>query len=260
MPYDTLLTRREKGVEYLTLNRPDVRNALNDTMIGELGQWAAATRQDVDARVVVVGGVGSTFSAGADARWMAKTVSYTREQNVEDALALSQVFSAINTLPMPVVGRVQGAAIGGGAGLCAICDIVVADEQAVFGFTEVRLGIVPAIIAPFVIEKIGRSAARALFLSGTRFAAARARDIGLVHVIAPLDRLDEALDACVRDLKAGGAEALAAAKALLAEVWTLSPADAQRRTAEVIAARRVSAEGQEGLHAFLEKRKPAWCE
>ena len=258
MPYQTLLTRRENGVEYLALNRPDVRNALNDTMIGELGQWAASIRGAADVRVVVIAGEGSVFSAGADARWMAKTVSYTREQNVADALALSQAFSAINTLPVPVVARVQGAAIGGGAGLCAVCDVVVADEQAIFGFTEVRLGIVPAIISPFVLEKIGRSAARELFLTGARFAAARAHEIGLVHVLTPLARLDEAVNACLHDLKAGGRDAIAAAKALIADVWTLSPAEAQRRTADVIATRRVSAEGQEGLHAFLEKRKPEW--
>jgi methylglutaconyl-CoA hydratase len=260
MSYRTLLTRREKGVEHLTLNRPDVRNALNDTMISELGQWAAATRDDAGVRAVVIGGEGSVFSAGADAKWMAKTVGYTRERNIADALALSQAFAAINSLPVPVIGRVQGSAIGGGAGLCAVCDVVVAEEQAVFGFTEVRLGIVPAIISPFVIEKIGRSAARELFLTGARFPAARAREIGLVHGLTPPGQLDPAVEAVVRDVKAGGREAIAAAKALIAEVWSLSPADAQRRTADVIAARRVSAEGQEGLHAFLDKRKPAWCE
>jgi methylglutaconyl-CoA hydratase len=258
MAYQTLIARREKGVEYLTLNRPDVRNALNDTMIAELGAWATAVRDDRDVRVVVISGEGTVFSAGADARWMAQTVSYTREQNVADALALSQAFAAINTLPVPVVGRVQGAAIGGGAGLCAVCDLVVADDQAIFGFTEVRLGIVPAIISPFVIEKIGRSAARELFLTGSRFPAARAREIGLVHVLAPLADLDAAVDAAVQDFKAGGREAIAAAKALIAEVSALSPAEAQRRTADVIASRRVSAEGQEGLRAFLDKRTPAW--
>jgi methylglutaconyl-CoA hydratase len=260
MSYHTLLTRRDKGVEYLTLNRPDVRNALNDTMIAELGQWAASVRGDEGVRVVVLGGEGSVFSAGADARWMAQTVTYTREQNVADALALSQAFAAINTLRVPVVARVQGAAIGGGAGLCAVSDIVVAEEQAIFGFTEVRLGIVPSVISPFVIEKIGRSAARELFLTGARFSAARAREIGLVHVATPLAQLDQAVDSVVQDVKAGGRDAIAAAKALIAEVWTLSPADAQHRTADVIATRRVSPEGQEGLHAFLEKRKPSWSE
>ncbi len=258
--FSTLLTRREHGVEYLTLNRPEVRNALNDTVVAELAEWADEIKTATDVRVVVLSGEGTVFSAGADITWMAETVRYSKDENLRDALAMSHMFAAINALPVPVIGRVQGAAIGGGAGLCAVCDVVVADEQAIFGFTEVRLGIVPAVIAPFAIEKIGRSAARALFLTGTRFTAVRAREIGLVHDVVPLAQLDESVSGLVQAVTAGGREAIAAAKSLITEIWRLSPHEAERRTADVIAARRVSAEGQEGLRAFLEKRKPSWSQ
>jgi methylglutaconyl-CoA hydratase len=171
---------------------------------------------------------------------------------------MSRMFSALNDLPMPLIGRVHGAALGGGAGLAAVCDIVVADEQAVFGFTEVKLGILPAVISPFALAKIGRSAARELFLTGARFSAVRAKEIGLVHAVAPPQELDSKVDEYVREILSSGPEAIAASKALVGEVWERSIHDAMPLTASAIASRRVSAEGQEGLKAFLEKRKPSW--
>ena len=256
--YSTLVSRRDGPVEHLTLNRPEVRNAFNETMVAELSAWAAAMREDANVRVVVIAGAGKTFSAGADITWMAKTVRYSREENLRDARDASRMFAALNSLPMPVVGRVHGAAIGGGAGLAAVCDIVVAEEQAVFGFTEVKLGIVPAVISPFVIDKIGRSAARELFLTGARFSAARAFGLGLVHeVVSPRD-LDIAVARHVSELLTGGREAMATAKALIAQVSNAPIDAAQTITANAISARRVSAEGQEGLKAFLEKRTPGW--
>ncbi len=258
MAYTTLLTRREHGVEWLTLNRPDVRNAFNDAMIAELATWADDVRHSPDVRVVVVSGAGKTFSAGADVTWMAKTIGYTKEQNLQDALEASRMFTALNTLPMPVVARVHGAALGGGAGLCAVCDVVVAEESAIFGFTEVKLGIIPGVISPFVIEKIGRSAVRALFLTGARFSAAHAKEIGLVHRLTGSESLDTTVQAVVSELLTGGREAMAAAKTLIASVASMSLEVAQAFTAEAIAERRVSPEGQEGLNAFLEKRPPSW--
>ena len=258
MSFKFLTRRREGAVEYLTLNRPEVRNAFNEDVIAELTAWAAQTHADQSVRVVVVAGAGPTFSAGADVQWMAKTVSYTREENLRDAAAASAMFAAIDALPQPVVGRVHGAALGGGAGLAAVCDIVVAEESAVFGFTEVKLGIVPAVISPFSLAKIGRSAARELFLTGARFSAARAREIGLVHAVVPAAQLDATIEAYVRELLTAAPEAVAVAKALIREVWERSLEEARPLTAEAIAGRRVSAEGQEGLRAFLEKRKPSW--
>ena len=258
--YEYLTIRRDGSVEYLTLNRPDVRNAFNEEVIAELTGWAQTAAADRELRVVVVAGAGKTFSAGADVHWMARTVSYTKEENLRDAAAASAMFAAIDSLPVPVIARVHGAALGGGAGLAAVCDIVVAEDAAVFGFTEVKLGILPAVISPFSIAKIGRSAARELFLTGARFSAARAREIGLVHAVVPAGELDATVDAYVRELLTAAPEAISAAKALIREVWSRSIEDARPITAQAIATRRVSSEGQEGLKAFLEKRRPAWSQ
>jgi methylglutaconyl-CoA hydratase len=263
MAYEYLATKRNGPVEYLTLNRPDVRNAFNEHVIAELTDWAARTREAAErgqVRIAVLAGAGKLFCAGADVAWMSKTVAYTEEENLRDAMAMSRMFAAIDALPAAVIGRIQGAALGGGAGLAAVCDIVVAGENAVFGFTEVKLGIVPAVISPFALAKIGRSAARELFLTGARFSAARAKEIGLVHAVVAEVELDEAVDRFIRELLTAGPDALAAAKALIPQVWGRTVEDAMPITANTIASRRVSREGQEGLKAFLEKRTPAWCD
>jgi methylglutaconyl-CoA hydratase len=263
MSYQFLATRRDGAVEYLTLNRPDVRNAFNEHVIAELTEWAMAAREAAerhDVRAVVIAGAGKTFCAGADVTWMSKTVSYTEEENVRDALAAARMFGAINNLPLAVIGRIQGGALGGGAGLAAVCDIVVAAEDATFGFTEVKLGIIPAMISPFALAKIGPSAARELFLTGARFSAARAKAIGLVHEIVPAADLDTAIGRHLQEILSAGPEAIAAAKALIPQVWDLSLEEARHITARAIATRRVSPEGQEGLRAFLEKRTPGWSE
>jgi methylglutaconyl-CoA hydratase len=259
--YQHLVSRRQGSIELLTLNRPDVRNAFNEHVIAELTAWAAETRAAVlhdEVRAAVIAGAGKTFCAGADVAWMAKTVTFTEEENARDATAMSRMFAAINELPLPVIGRVHGAALGGGAGLAAVCDIVVAAEDAVFGFTETKLGILPAVISPFALAKIGRSAARELFLTGARFSAARAHEIGLVHKVVPAAELDAAVDTYVTELLTAGPDAVAAAKALITEVWPRSVEDATPITTAAIAARRVSTEGQEGLRAFLEKRTAGW--
>jgi methylglutaconyl-CoA hydratase len=262
MTYLHLTTRREGVVEYLTLNRPEVRNAFNEHVIAELTSWAGNMRQHAsrgEVRVVVIGGAGKSFCAGADVTWMSKTVQYTEEENLRDAAAISAMFAAIDTLPVPVIGRVQGAALGGGAGLAAVCDVVVAEENAVFGFTEVKLGILPAVISPFALAKVGRSAARELFLTGARFSAVRAHEIGLVHAVVPAAELDDGVDGYVQEFLTGGPDAIAAAKALIASVWGRPFKEAAPLTAAAIAQRRVSAEGQEGLRAFLDKRAPSWA-
>src|SRR5262245_23126098 len=263
MDYQFLESRREGSVERLTLNRPEVRNAFNEHVIAELTAGAGATRAAAAGggmRVAVIAGAGKMFCAGADVTWMSKTVQYKREQNLDDATAASRMFGAIDSLPIAVIGRIHGAALGGGAGLAAVCDICVAADSAVFGFTETKLGILPAVISPFALAKIGRSAARELFLTGARFSAARAREIGLVHAVVPDAELDGAVDRYLHELLGAGPQAIAAAKALIPEVWPLSVNDAMTVTASAIAERRVSPEGQEGLRAFLEKRKPRWTE
>lgn len=260
MPFKCITVRREGPVEHLVLNRPAVRNAIDDETIRELTWWATSAAADGTLRAVVLSGAGPVFCAGADAGWMSRVAAYTESQNIEDAHEMGRLFLALDRLPLPLIGRVHGAALGGGAGLCAVCDIVVAAEDAVFGFTEVKLGIIPAVISPFVAAKIGRSAARELFLTGARFTATRAREIGLVHTVAPSAELDARVEGHVAELRTAAPGAVAAAKALIAEVTRRGPGEATTLTCEAIARRRVSEEGQEGLRAFLEKRKPRWME
>jgi methylglutaconyl-CoA hydratase len=258
MAYQFLITRRDGPVEYLWLNRPEVRNAFNDRVIGELAGWADSMQAPGEVRVVVLAGAGRSFCAGADIEWMAETIGYSEEQNLGDATKAARMLTALDSLPVPLIGRVQGAALGGGAGLAAVCDVVVAEEDAVFGFSEVKLGILPAVISPFVLGKIGRSAARELFLTGARFSAARAREIGLVHSVVPASELDATVSTYVDEVLSAGPEAVAAAKALIRNVWSRSAEEARAITASALAARRVSREGQEGLRAFLDKRPPSW--
>jgi methylglutaconyl-CoA hydratase len=254
----TITITREGPVARVTLNRPEVRNAFNEALIAELTSWVE-TRGWGDARVVVLAGAGKVFCAGADLAWMSKMVAYSREENVRDARNLGRMFEALNAMPVALVGRVHGAALGGGAGLAAVCDIVAAADDAVFGFTEAKLGIVPAVISPFAVAKIGQSAARELFLTAARFPASRAREIGLVHTVAPAAELDAVVDAYVRELLTSGPEAIAGAKALVANVAGRTPGNVGELTAEAIARHRVSDEGQEGMRAFLEKRAARWA-
>jgi methylglutaconyl-CoA hydratase len=259
--YQHLTTERNGAVEYLTLNRPDVRNALNGELVAELSAWAASAGEAArrrEIRAAVVSGAGPAFCAGADAKWMAGTIGYSEEENRRDAHRLAAMFQALDHLPVPLIARVHGTALGGGAGLVAVCDIAVADETAVFGFPEVKLGIVPATIGPFVLGKIGRSAARELFLTGGRFSAARAREIGLVHRVVSSGQLDAEVTAFVREILTASPAAIATAKALIRQVWFQQPEDAAAATADAIAQARVSSDGQEGLRAFLEKRTPNW--
>ena len=254
----SLLLESDGPVVRVTLNRPDVRNAFNEALIAELTAWAEGVKAGGPARVAVLSGAGKVFCAGADLTWMSKMVAYTHEENVRDARAMARMFEALDTLPIPLVGRIHGAALGGGVGLAAVCDIVIAAEDVAFAFTEVKLGILPAVISPYALAKIGRSAARELFLTGARFTADRAREIGLVTAVAEPGDLDRVVAKYVNDLVTSGPEAVAAAKRLIAEV-----ADRPRRSAvdysvEAIAERRVSKEGQDGMGAFLAKRPPTW--
>lgn len=260
MTYDLLSVRRDGPVEHVTLNRPEVRNAFNDRLVRELARWTAAVKADRSVRVAVIGGAGPVFCAGGDLAWMASTIDYTAEDNRKDAHEVTAMLDAIDTLPVPLVGRIHGAAIGGGAGLTAVCDIAVADEGTVFSFPEVKHGIVPSVITPYVLAKIGRSAARELFLTGARFGAARAKEIGLVHAVVPSGDLDGTVHRYVQELLGGGPSALASAKAMIARVWSLPADEAASFTADTLATCRVSDEGQDGMRAFLEKRRPRWRE
>jgi methylglutaconyl-CoA hydratase len=252
------LTITDGPVTTLTLNRPDVRNAFDEALIGALTDWAERCPADGSVRAVVLAGAGSVFCAGADLQWMSKMVDYSHEDNLADARKAARMFLALDSLPVPLIGRIHGAALGGGAGLAAVCDVVVAADDAVFGFTEVTLGILPAMISPYVVAKIGRATARELCLNGARFPAARAREIGLVHEVVSADRLDLTVEKHVTAFGKAAPSAIKATKALLRQVAGRRPADVLALTVEAIASQRVSPEGQEGMRAFLEKRPPSW--
>jgi methylglutaconyl-CoA hydratase len=245
-------------VARIWMNRPDLRNAFDGLMITELRRVLFDLRSVDAVRVVVLGGRGASFCAGADLQWMKAMASFTREENLREAQALADLFFTVYESPKPIVARVHGAALGGGAGLVAASDIPVAALGTQFGFTEVRLGILPAVISPYVIGKIGEAAARELFLTGERFEAVRAVEIGLIRAAVPEDDLDAAVEGRVKELLQAGPRAIAEAKALIREVAWRRVEDVQRYTVERIAEIRTTAEGQEGMRAFLEKRKPYW--
>ena len=258
---DVLRLERDAGIARVTLTRPEVRNAFNAALIGELRAAfeALAAEPPAGLRGVVLAGEGAAFCAGADVGWMRESIGLSLEANQRDAMAMAEMFAAIDACPAPVVARVQGAALGGGMGLCAVSDVVLATADTTFGFTETKLGIIPAVISPFVLAKIGESAARALFPTGERFSAERARAIGLVHeVLADEPALDARLAQVLDELRSAGPTAARAAKAIVHAQRGLDPAARQVLTVRAIAEQRTSDEGQEGLTAFLEKRPARW--
>lgn len=246
-------------VARVTLYRADLHNAFNEVMIAEITAAFVEFGRREDVRVVVLAGEGKSFCAGADVNWMKRMVDFTFEQNAEDANLLARMLRVIRECPKPVIARVHGAALGGGVGLTAACDIAVAVESVVFCLSEVKLGIVPAVISPFVMEKIGAGQMRRYGLTAERFSAAEAKRIGLVHEVFPtIEAMDARIAEIGKTLMSNGPHAIAAAKRILSEVAGVPWNQVQARTVETISRLRVSPEGQEGLKAFLEKRKPGW--
>jgi methylglutaconyl-CoA hydratase len=251
----------DRGVATMTLTRPEVRNAFDSDLIEQLGARLLEVREREDIRALVITGAGDCFSAGADVNWMRSMVDAGEEDNLEDALGLADLMGALHDMGKPTVARVNGHAFGGGVGLVACCDIAIATTDAKFSLSEVRLGLIPAVISPYVLDAIGVRHGRRFFLSGEVMSAKKARRIGLVHEITKRERLDEAIEHQLSMLLLGGPAAIRECKALIAMVdgHAMSADRAlRRRTAELIAQLRVTEEGQEGLHAFLEKRPPAW--
>lgn len=248
------------GIARVALARPDVRNAFNAEIISALHAIFARIAAADDVRAVVLSGEGKAFCGGADINWMRASLELSFDANVGDAERMSDMFRAIDNCPKPVIGRIQGAALGGGSGLAAVCDIAIAGDDAIFGFTEVKLGIIPAVISPFVLAKIGASHARALFLTGERFGAARAKEIGLVHEVVPASELDAAVERRLAEISTAGPRAVSAAKLLVRRVLDATYVDSREITTEAIAMQRVSPEGQEGLRAFLERRPASFVQ
>ena len=255
---ETLRVERDGDTVRVTLNRPEVRNAFNATLIAEM--TAVFSGFGADVRAVILAGEGPVFCAGADVQWMKQSIGYSAEENARDATAMAGMLKAIDRAVPPTIAQVHGAALGGGMGLIAACDLVVAAEDTQFGFTEVRLGIVPAVISSFVLRKTGAAPARRYFLTGEIFAPAEARAMGLVHEIVPLAALPARVLEHVATLRKCGPQAVATAKALIREITPLAYDQAIEHAVKTIARVRTSPEGQEGLGAFLEKRKPRWME
>jgi methylglutaconyl-CoA hydratase len=246
-------------VATVMLNRPDVHNAFDDSLIAELVAALERLGRDPGVRVVVLAGTGRNFSAGADLNWMKRMAGYSEADNLRDAVAMANLMRTLAGLPRPTIARVRGVAFGGGVGLVACCDVAVAADDASFSLSEARLGLIPAVISPYVIRAIGRRAAQRYFLSAEKFSAHEALRIGLVHEVVLPERLDEAVTKIAGELLKSGPHAVAAAKRLIVDVADSRLDDATvEETARRIAAIRVSPEGREGIAAFLEKRRPGW--
>ena len=254
-----VLIEKDGGIATLWLNRPDLHNAFDDGLIAEVTSAIDALAGDATARVVIVAGKGKSFSAGADLGWMKRMAGYSLEQNEADANRLAEMLHKLNTMPKPTIAAVQGAAMGGGVGLCAACDIGIAASDAVFALSEAKLGLIPAVISPYVIEAIGARAARRYMLTAERFDAATAQRLGLVSAVVAPDQLMAEARRVGEILLQNGPQAVREAKLLVAHV-SERPNDAALRaeTARRIARLRATGEGREGVAAFLEKRKPGW--
>lgn len=256
--FDTIIYERHEHVAWVMFNRPEVHNAFNVKMIEEMKEAFHRVKEDGAVRVVVLTGRGKSFCSGADLNWLREIVDYSFKQNLEESRALADILFQLYGLPKPTIAMVNGAAIGGGTGFLSACDIAVAAEEAVFGLSEVKIGLVPAAISPYVMRKIGESKAREYFLTGKRISARKAQEIGLVNEVVPLEKLSESVDRLIEDLLTSGPEAMASCKELISRTSYALIEDVKEFTANMIARLRESQEGQEGMASFLEKRKPNW--
>ncbi len=258
--YTRIQVEQAAGILWVRLDRPRVFNALDGRMMEELAHCLATVEGLAGIRVLVLSGEGPSFCAGADLEWMRTVADRGMEANLADAALLAHLLSGLNSCPVPTVAPAHGAIFGGGVGVLAACDVVVAADDACFSLSEVKLGLLPAVISPFVIAKIGESHARALFSSGARFNADRALRIGLVHQVAPLTDLDTAVQATVKEYLTAAPSAAAEARSLIMMVKARPPSEARAETVQLIARLRAGPEGREGIAAFREKRRPAWIE
>ena len=256
--YETIEFVDSPAVATVALNRPEVHNAFNDVMIGELLELLGELKNREGLRALVLTGRGRSFCAGADLNWMKRQIAYTYQENIDDAMELAELMYLLYSFPVPTIAKVNGATIGGGTGLVAACDIAIAAERARFSLSEVKIGLVPACISPYVIKRIGEKNAREFFLTGERMTARKAAEIGLVNSWATGEEVDGVVEERVKQLLSSGPHALAVCKELIENVPQMSIEEAKGYTAKVIADLRIGDEGQEGMKAFFEKRKPAW--
>lgn len=260
MNYKTIILNIDGPLARVNLNRPDVHNAFNNDLINDLYDAFDSLKEEKDVRVIVLTGNGKSFCAGADLNWMKSVVNYSYEQNYRESLKLAELMHLIFTHPKPVIARINGSAIGGGVGLMSVCDILIASENAKFGLSEVKLGLVPAAISPFVMSRIGEAKARELFVTGERITATLAEKYGLVNRAVASHELDNAVEEKVNLILKNGPEAVRTVKEMIYHVTQNRFPELTEYTAKLIANLRLSEEAQEGMNAFLQKRKPRWIE
>lgn len=258
MNYETLVVTKTDDVATVTLNRPDVHNAMDDRLMKELTECFRQLSNDTSLSAVVLTGNGKSFCAGADLTWMKRMVHYSKQENLKDSRLLLDMYETISVCPNPVIGRINGHAFGGGIGLLAVCDITISVPEARFAFSEVKLGIIPAVISTFVASRMTPAVMRRLFITGERFDANYAKEIGLIDLVVPADKLDETVHSCIEQVRSSGPQAIKEIKLLIDALQTTERKHYREYTVEKISELRVSQEGQEGIKGFLEKRKPNW--
>jgi len=258
MNYKTLLYIKKDDVVTVVLNRPDVHNAMNDVLINELTNCIKRLATNDSVAVVILTGNGKSFCAGADLSWMKRMVNYSKEENKDDSHLLLEMYETINSCPKPVIGRINGNAFGGGIGLLSICDITVTVPEVQFAFSEVKLGIIPAVISTFIAPRVRLADMRRFFMTGERFDSVIANKIGLIDFIVPVEKLDDIVNSCIEQVRSSSPNAIKEVKYLMKNFLEMDLNKYKEFTVEKISELRISKEGQEGINAFLEKRKPNW--
>ena len=258
MKYETIEIQKEKDVAIVYLNRPEVHNAMNEQLMKELTTCFKELNRDNNIRIIVLTGKGKSFCAGADLNWMMSMAKYSKEDNIKDSRLLLDLFESIYSCQKPVIGRVNGHAFGGGIGLFAVCDITIAVSDCKFAFSEVKLGIIPAVISTYIVRRIGSSNMKRLFITGERFDSEYAKEIGLIDYVVPGEELDKKVQYYVEVLRSSGSNAITEVKKLVDACEKMDVDKYKEHTVKKIAELRVSEEGQEGINAFLEKRKSKW--
>lgn len=260
MKYKTLVCSKKGDTVIVSLNRPEVHNAMDEVLMDELTKCFKDLGKDASVKAIILTGTGRSFCAGADLTWMKRMVDFSKEENRKDSKILREMYETIYSCPKPVIGRINGSAFGGGIGLLAVCDITITTYEITFAFSEVKLGIIPAVISSFVASRMTPAAMRRLFITGERFDSTIAHEVGLIDLLVPPEKFDAAVDFCVEQVRSSGPATVKEVKLLVKNLIEMDRKKYKEFTVEKIAELRVSKEGQEGINAFLEKRKPRWSE
>jgi len=260
MVYETIEITKKENIVTVTLNRPDVHNAMNELLMNELTKCFKDLSKDKDVRCIILTGNGKSFCAGADLNWMKSMVSYSKEENIKDSRLLLDLYETIHSCPKPVIGKINGHAFGGGLGLIAVCDITITIPERKFAFSETNLGIIPSVISTYIAPRMKKADMRRFFITAERFNSETAHTIGLIDYVVPSEEFDEKIDECIQLVSSSGPVAVGEVKNLIINLSTMDDESYKEFTVEKISELRISKEGQEGINAFLEKRKPSWRE